>query len=277
MKAMNQIFDGLTWDPNVSRTYGVLVYLDDILLFSQTEEEHLMLLKKVLERLRKYNLQCRFDKCHFALTEVEFLGFRLSGQGVRVDPKKLQRVAEWPEIMETKTHVRGFIGTANWMRRFVPRISEVLAPLHEFSKESTREPWTTAHTEAVREIKKILMGEEVLAVPKVDPNTKNYYPFTIISDASEIATGAILLQQQSDDANDIKVIAYDSHKFAQAERNYSTHEKELLGVLYAVEEWNCFLEGSTFRVLTDHQSLVWLNNLHDMNRHQARWVDRVQL
>ena len=276
MRAMNKVFEGFTWDPNVARTYGVLVYLDDILLFSQTEEKHLMLLRKVLERLRKHNLQCRVDKCSFAQTEVEFIGFRLSDQGVRVDPGKLEKISEWPEVMNSKTHVRGFIGTANWMRRFVPRISEILNPLHEYAKETYRGPWTEQHSDAVRKIKAILISDEVLAVPKIDPTTKNYYPFTVISDASEIATGGILLQQQSEDKNDIKVIAYHSQKFSSAERNYSTHEKELLGVLNAIETWNCFLEGSMFRVLTDHQSLVWLNNLMEMSRRQARWVDRLQ-
>ena len=276
MKAMNKIFEGLTWDPNVNKSSGVLVYLDDILLYSQTEQEHLALLRKVLERLRQYNLQCRFDKCSFAKTEVEFLGFLLSHQGVRIDPAKFKAITDWPDRMSNKSHVRGFMGTANWMRRFVPHLSGVLAPLHEFAKETYRGPWTDEHTLAVKQVKQVLTSDAIMGVPCVDPQTSNYYPFTVITDASDIAVGAILLQQQSDDRNDIKVIAYESRKFIPAERNYSTHEKELLGVLHAVDVWKCFLEGSKFTVLTDHQSLRWLNGLTDMSRRQARWVDELQ-
>ena len=92
----------------------------------------------------------------------------------------------------------------------------------------------------------------MLACPKVDPATKNCYPFTVITDASELAAGAILLQQQGPDKSDTKVIGYASSKFKAAEKNYSVHEKELLGVLLAVQQWNCFLEGSKFTVYTDH-------------------------
>ena len=92
MRAMNQVFDGLIWDPNLRQTSGVLVYLDDILIFSQTEEQHMIVLKKVLDRLRQYGLQCRFDKCSFAVTEIEYLGFRLSHKGVRMDPGKVEIV-----------------------------------------------------------------------------------------------------------------------------------------------------------------------------------------
>jgi hypothetical protein len=115
-----------------------------------------------------------------------------------------------------------------------------------------------------------------LASPKIDPQTKNYYPFTVITDASEVAVGAILLQQQGPSKQDTKVIGYASSKFKQAERNYSVHEKELLGVLMAVQQWNCFLEGSKFTVYTDHSSLVWLNKLENPSKRQSRWIDTLQ-
>jgi len=122
----------------------------------------------------------------------------------------------------------------------------------------------------------LLCSDEVMASPKIDPSTGNYYPFTIITDASETAVGAVLLQQQGPDKEDTKVIGYSSSKFKQAERTYSVHEKELLGVLLAVQQWNCFLEGSKFTVYTNHSSLVWLNKLKEPSRRQSRWVDILQ-
>ena len=276
MRAMNHIFDGLMWDPNSKQTSGVLVYLDDILIFSQTAEEHLVILEQVLQRLRKYTLQCRFDKCSFAQTEIEYLGFLLSHQGVRMDPKKVEIVKAWPEQPTSKTDIRAFLGIVNYLKRFCPNLSTHSAILSDWSSANCCALWTDDHVQAVRTIKNMLCSDEVLASPKIDPDTNNYYPFTVITDASEVAVGAIMLQQQGPNVSDTKVIAYTSSKFKQAERNYSVHEKELMGVLLAVTNWNCFLEGSKFKVYTDHSSLLWLNKLKDPSRRQSRWVDTLQ-
>ena len=276
MRAMNHIFDGLMWDPNSKQTSGVLVYLDDILIFSQTAEEHLVILEQVLERLRKYTLQCRFDKCSFAQTEIEYLGFLLSHQGVRMDPKKVEIVKAWPEEPTSKTDIRAFLGIVNYLKRFCPNLSNHTAILSDWASTNSIAPWTDEHIKSLRIIKHMLCSDEVLASPKIDPTTDNYYPFTVITDASKVAVGAILLQQQGPDVTDTKVIGYTSSKFKQAERNYSVHEKELMGVLLAVTQWNCFLEGSNFKVLTDHSSLVWLNKLKDPSKRQSRWVDTLQ-
>jgi len=276
MRAMNHVFEGLLWDPNLRQTSGVLVYLDDILIFSRTEEEHLQILKQVLDRLRKYKLQCRFDKCSFAVTEVEYLGFRLSHQGVRMDPRKVEVIKQWPEHPKSKSDIRAFVGLSNYLKRFCKGLSNHTAILTDWAAEKSSLPWTPAHVKAMQDIKALLSSDLLLASPKIDSSTNNYYPFTVITDASEIAVGAILLQQQGPDKADTRVIGYASSKFKQSERNYSVHEKELLGVLMAVDHWKCFLEGSKFTVYTDHQSLIWLNKLKEPSRRQARWVDQLQ-
>jgi hypothetical protein len=155
-------------------------------------------------------------------------------------------------------------------------LSHHSAILSDWASEKNKDPWTYRHREAIRAIKHILCSEEVLASPLVDPETDNYYPFTVIIDASEIAVGAILLQQQGPKIEDTRVIGCASSKFKHAEKNYSVHEKELLGVLMAVKHWNCFLKGSKFKVLTDHHSLIWLNKLSDPSRRQSRWIDVLQ-
>jgi hypothetical protein len=276
MRAMNHVFEGLLWDPNLRQECGVLVYLDDILIFSQTEEQHMQILKQVLDRLRQYHLQCRFDKCSFAVTEVDYLGFRLSHHGVRMDPKKVEIVKNWSEEPKCKGDVRAFLGLVNYLKRFCKGLSNFTAPLSDWAAEKCKDPWTEKHKECMRIIKDMLCSDEVLACPKIDPETGNYYPFTVITDASELAVGAILLQQQGPSKSDTKVIGYASSKFKSAEKHYSVHEKELLGVLLAVQQWNCFLEGSKFTVYTDHSSLVWLNKQKDLSRRQSRWVDILQ-
>jgi len=241
MRAMNQVFDGLLWDPNLRQDCGVLVYLDDILIFSQTEDQHMDILRKVLERLRKFGLQYRFDKCSFAVTEVEYLGFRLSHKGVRMCPKKVEIVKNWPDMPKSKTDIRAFLGIVNYLKRFCKGLSNHSAILSIWSSENSREDWTDKHKHAMQCIKDLLCSDEVLACPKINPETHNYYPFTVITDASEVATGAILLQQQGPNKSATNVIGCASSKFKSAERNYSVHEKELLGVLLAVQQWNCFL------------------------------------
>jgi hypothetical protein len=276
MRAMNKVFDGLMWDPNVRQDSGILVYLDDILIFSQTEDQHMEILQCVLDRLRTYKLQCKFSKCTFAVTEIEYLGFKLSHQGVRMDPQKIAIVKNWSETPKNKSEIRAFLGIVNYLKRFCKGLAHHSAILSTWSSETCKDPWGEQHIVAMNHIKEMLCSDLVLASPKVDPLTKNYYPFTVITDASEVAVGAILLQQQGPSKEDTKVIGYASSKFKQAERNYSVHEKELLGVLLAVQQWNCFLEGSKFTVYTDHSSLVWLNKLENPSRRQARWVDVLQ-
>jgi hypothetical protein len=276
MRAMHTIFDDLIWDPNSRKECGILVYLDDILIFSKTEDQHMALLKEVLDRLRNYKLQCRFDKCTFAVTEVEYLGFMLSHQGIRMNPDKVTVVKEWTENPTNKTEIRAFLGVVNYLKRFCKGLSHHSAILSDWASEKSKAAWTEKHVSAMQQIKTLLCSEEVLASPKIDPATNNYYPFTVITDASEVAVGAIMLQQQGDNIEDTKVIGYTSSKFKHAEKNYSVHEKELLGVLMAVKHWNCFLEGSKFKVLTDHLSLIWLNKLSDPSRRQSRWVDILQ-
>jgi len=276
MRAMNHIFDGLIWDPNMRQQSGILVYLDDILIFSQTEDQHMEILKKVLDRLRKFGLQCRFDKCSFAVTEVDYLGFKLSHQGVRMDPGKVEIVKQWSDMPKSKTEIRAFLGIVNYLKRFCHGLSHHSALLSDWASETSCDDWTDHHKGAMQSVKDLLCGDEILACPKVDEATGNYFPFTVITDASEIAVGAILLQQQGPDKANTRVIGYHSVKFKSAEKNYSVHEKELLGVLMAVQHWNCFLEGSKFTVYTDHSSLIWLNKLKEPSRRQARWVDILQ-
>ena len=158
MRAMNKILDGLLWDPNLKQSAGVLVYLDDILIFSQTAEEHLQILEQVLQRLQHHSLQCRFDKCSFAKTEIEYLGFMLSAQGIRMDPKKIQIIKDWPEQPKSKTDIRAFLGLANYLKRFCPNLSHHTAILSDWASESSKANWTDKHKASMNVIKGCCVG-----------------------------------------------------------------------------------------------------------------------
>jgi hypothetical protein len=164
-------------------------------------------------------LQCRFDKCTFAVTEVEYLGFMLSHQGIRMNPDKVQVVKDWSENPTSKTDIRAFLGVVNYLKRFCKGLSHHYAILSDWASEKSKAAWYDKHMEAMNHIKQLLCSEEVLASPKIDPSTNTYCPFTCITYASEVAVGAILLQQ-GDKIEDTKVIGYASSKLKR--------QKELL-------------------------------------------------
>jgi hypothetical protein len=234
------------------------------------------ILKKVLDKLSQHKLHCRFDKCTFATTKVEYLGFMLSHQGIMMSQDKVNIIKDWSANPTRKTDIMAFLGVANYLKGFCKGLSHHSGILSDWASEKKKDPWTNRHREAIRAIKHVLCSEEVLANPLIDPDTDNHYPFTVINDASEVALGAILLQQQEPGIEDTKVIGYASSKFKYAEKNYSVHEKELLGVLMAIKYLNCFLEGSKFKVLIDRHSLIRLNKLSDPSRRPSMWIDVLQ-
>lgn len=242
----------------------VMVYLDDILIYSKNAEEHEQHLKEVLEAMRTHKLYAKSSKCEWNRTEVTFLGHLVSADGVRMDPKKTATVVDWP-TPKTQTELRSFLGLANYFRRFLMGYASVAAPLHELLKKAStvQLTWLDKHEEAFQLIKKLISADIVLQYPDFDA------PFELISDASLLGTGAVLLQNG-------KPIAYTSKKFLPAEKNYTTGEQELLGVINALKEWRCYLEGPEVTVVTDHHPLTYLQTSAPLSRRQARWLEFMQ-
>jgi transposase InsO family protein len=244
----------------------VILYLDDILVFSATPEEHERHVRLVLERLRTARFTVNEAKCKFFQNEVKFLGHVISADGIRVNEDKIAAVKEWPEPRSTKD-VQRFLGLTNFFRRFVQGYSSIAAPLLNLASGNYRgdaflRQFTPPVARAFERLKLALTHTPVLAHP--DPNK----PYTVVSDASVNGTGAVLLQEG-------RPIAYHSHKFTSTERGYHTGEQELLGVILALQEFRCYVQGCVggLTVDTDHEPLTFLRTQEVLPRKKARWLD----
>ena len=244
----------------------VLVYIDDILIYSETLEKHLDQLRQVFEILRQHKLYGKIEKCEFLKPEVEYLGHRISTEGIKADPKKLEAIKDWPAPTNVP-QLRSFLGLAGYYRRFVPNYSAIAQPLTDLLHKDKSYTWSPECEQALQELKRLLTEAPVLRSP--DPDLK----FTITTDASGYAIGAVLSQ---DDGRGPRPITYMSRKLSPAERNYAVHEQETLAIIYAIKIWRHYLEGQEFDVITDHESLKYLNSQPTLSRRQAAWVELLQ-
>ena len=257
-RLMETIFRGLQWKT-------LLIYLDDIIIFSKDTDTHRERLTEVLGRLRKAGLKVKPSKCSLFAKEVEYLGHVVSDQGVATDPKKVEAIKEWP----TPTHqrdLRAFLGTCSYYRRYVPGYAEISRPLTQqtgkYSNNNLK--WTEECQRAFEEMKQILMTAPILSYPDFA------IPFTLDTDASDVGTGAVLSQLKE---NKEKVVAYYSKVMTQEERNYCTTRQELLAIIKAVKHFRPYLYGRKFTVRTDHASLPWLIKNSQPRGQTARWME----
>lgn len=242
------------------------VYLDDIIVISSSFEDHINILDQIFTRLYNAGLTVSKDKCHFCKPELKYLGYIIDKKGLRVDPEKVQAILSIPTPSNIR-EVRCFMGMASWYRRFVPHFSTVIAPLCHLLKKSSKWHWTPQCDEAFNTIKEYLISAPILHCPDF---TK---PFVVQTDASAYGLGAVLSQEFPEGE---RVICYLSRSLTKSERQYSTTERECLGVLWALEKLRPYIEGAEFTVVTDHHSLVWLNNLKDPCGRLCRWAVRLQ-
>jgi len=253
---MNRIFQPLL-------NKCVTVYLDDILVYSKTPEEHVQHLKAVFEILRENKFVVSREKSCFNLPEVNYLGHVVGRDGVKVDPKKVQAVQDWPKP-ETVTQVRSFIGFVNYFRRFIDHFADTARPLNELlrgaRKKQAKVQWTSECQESFDKLKQALITAPVLAMPDFDK------PFVVEADASDFCLGAVLLQ-------DGHPVAYESRTLIPAERNYFAGERELCAVVHALKIWRCYLWGNKFTIKSDHEPLKWLQSKGTLSPRQARWCE----
>ena len=242
-----------------------LVFLDDILIYSKTLEEHEKHVRQVLEVLRKEKLYAKESKCEFFKTEVEFLGHIVGRDGVRMMEDKVKAVADWPEPKNVRD-VRAFLGTTGYYRKFVKDFSRIASPLSELTKESVKFCWGPPQQKAFRELKRALQVGPVLVLP--DPDL----PFVVHTDASGFATGAVL---QQDQGKGLQPIAFMSKKMLDAETRYPVHEQELLAIINSLSNWRHYLSGRKFTVKTDHKSLQYFKTQPMLSGRQSRWKDMI--
>ena len=242
----------------------VILYLDDILIFSESLEKHIEHVRTVLKTLLKNNLYAKLKKCEFHQPKVEFLGHVLSGQGISTDPKKIKSVEEWPTPTCVKD-VQRFVGLCNFYRRFVENFATIAKPLHNLTKKNSKFIWDEKCNNSFLQLKKCLTSSPTLLYP--DPAK----PFIVECDASNYAIGAILSQR--DDENKLHPVAYFSRCLNNAELNYSITEKELLAIKSAFSTWRHLLLGAKHQitVFTDHKNLIYTLGGKVGNQRQHRW------
>ena len=259
MQLMNQVFADML-------DRSVLCFLDDILIFSRTEEEHLRHLRTVLTRLRDQELYVKPSKCAFMQREVSFLGHRIGADGLRVAPDKISAVQQWPQPRSV-TDVRSFLGLANFYRRFVKDYSRIALPLTELTKDTAPWQWGAEQQRAFDALKAALCSPPVLRIPDQSK------PFVLNTDACKYAIGATL---QQDHGNGLQPVAYFSAKMSDAERNYDVREQEFMALFKACLHWRHYLHGTQpFTLLTDHDSLKYHKTMPNLSGRLARWIEKM--
>jgi hypothetical protein len=244
----------------------VVVYLDDILIYSRTKEEHLEHVRLILQTLRKHQLYAKAKKCELFRKKVEYTGHFITEEGIMVDPRKVDAIKN----LHTPTNVsevRSFLGLASYYRKFVSGFSTIATPLTALLHKDKAFEWSHTTQTAFDTLKDKLTTTPVLLIP--DPMK----PFTLTTDASDFAIGAVLTQDQGKGE---QPVAYESRKLSPAEQNYAMHEKELLAIIHAIRLWHTYLEGQRFTVITDHASLEYIKTQSNLSRRQARWLDTLQ-
>lgn len=247
---------------------NVFVYLDDIIVVSQTFDGHMETLCEVFKRLNSAGLTVNFDKCEFCKPSLSYLGFVVDQHGLRTDPDKVKAIVEYP-APRTTTEIKRFLGMAGWYRRFIPDFSSFVSPILTLLKGKGKRQsvkWDPHAEESFQHIKQLLVSAPILSSPDYSK------PFIIQTDASDVGLAAVLIQGEGDDE---KVIAYASRSVSSAEKNYSATEKECLAVLFGIDKYRPYVEGSKFTVVTDHYSLLWLAKLQNPSGRLARWSLRL--
>ncbi|KAL4352593.1 hypothetical protein GQ457_06G013560 [Hibiscus cannabinus] len=239
----------------------VLIFLDDILVYSKDWQEHLRHLREVLLVLRRNRLVAKRSKCMFGRDRVEYLGHVISREGLKVDLEKVEAIQAWPTPKNVKG-VRGFLGIAGYYRRFIQGFASIAAPLSDLLKKGEDFEWNLAAQEAFDQLKAMLCNAPVLALPQFDET------FFVETDASGVGIGAVLVQGN-------KPIAYFSQKLSARMQGESTYNREMYAITQAVGKWRQYLLGRKFVIVTDQKSLRELTAQTIQTPEQQRWLSRL--
>src|ERR687886_560040 len=240
----------------------VIVFIDDVLIYSKTEAEHEAHLRCILQLLKQEKLYAKLSKCEFWLREVQFLGHVICQEGVKVDPSKIEAVMN-RESPKTPTEIKSFLGLAGYYRRFIQDFSKIASPLTKLTRKKEPWVWGSDQESAFQRLKGLLCEAPVLVLPEGSDG------FVVYCDASLSGLGCVLMQ------ND-RVIAYGSRQLKTHERNYPTHDLELAAVVFALKQWRHYLYGTKCIVYTDHRSLQYIFTEKNMTMRQRRWHELIK-
>jgi RNase H-like domain found in reverse transcriptase/Reverse transcriptase (RNA-dependent DNA polymerase) len=241
----------------------ILVYLDDVLIFSRSEEEHKQHVEMVLQRLRDERLFAKLSKCEFNKSSVSLLGHIVGANGLQREGKKVEAVVKWPQPAN-KVEVQSFLGFANYYRRFISGFSQMAAPLSNLTKKKVSFDWTEPHEVAFEALTTAFTTAHVLKLP--DPAK----PYVVKTDASTSGIG-VELEQEEDDG--FHPVAFASRKLQPAEVSYRVHDLELMAIVYALRERRVYLHGVSFEIETDHHPLRYLDTQLQLSKQQIRCLD----
>ena len=236
-------------------------YIDDIIIYSSSFEEHEKHVKLVLEELNKFNLRVN-DKTEFGLTEMHILGFKLSAKGIQMVKEKLLKMDHWKEPT-TGNMIEQHLGFFNYFRELIPRYSEIVAPLEKLRKHKVV-TWTPEYAAIYTKIRGILESEIVLSYPNFQ------HEFQVATDASNHGVGAVLYQEYDGKTH---YIAYGARALSGSEKNYGTTKRELLGIIFALEHFEYYLKGSHFKLFTDHKALTFMFTQKHTNNMLNNWLE----
>lgn len=257
-KIMEQILNGCN---------GCFVYIDDIIIFGSTKEIHDEHLKKVLHRLKEFNVALNKEKCSFALSEIRFLGHNLSAAGIKPTNDKIIAIKQFREP-NTAEEVRSFLGLVNFVGKFIPNLATVTEPLRKLTRQSNTFEWTEIQQKAFDQLKNHLSCESTLGYYDVNDRTQ------IIADASPVGLGAILIQFKESEP---RIISYASRSLTQTEQKYAQTEKEALALVWSVERFHFYVFGREFELISDHKPLeVIFGAKSKPCARIERWVLRLQ-
>ena len=256
-RTMELALHGLQW-------VTCLIYIDDIVVFGRSFDEHISRVQEVLERIKQAGLKLKPDKSNLFQTSVLFLGHVVSGDGVQPSPVNIAKVVDWPRP-KTAKQVKQFVALGSYYRRFVKDFATLVRPMVELTKKGKKFIWSTDCEESFEKLEKELTSSHIMGYPLNDAGE-----FILDVDASDLGIGGILHQVQGERE---RVIAYASRALNKAERNYCITEKELLAVRFFIEYFRQYLLGRKFRVRIDHQALIWLFKLKEPRGKIARWIE----
>lgn len=243
-------------------------YLDDVVIFSQSWDEHRFHLQQVLQRIRAAGLTINPNKCAIAQREVKYLGYIIGFGKIKPQLGKFEAIQSSP-VPTTKKKMRGFLGLVGWYRKFFPHFADRAVVLNDLTKASApnKLKWTDECDKAFRDLKDAVCANSVLHTPDFDK------PFTLQTDASGVGLGAVLLQEEK---GDWRPVVFLSRKLLDRETRYSTVEKECLAMKWAIDSLRYYLLGRHFILETDHRALQWLHRMRDANMRLTGWYLALQ-
>ena len=237
----------------------VKIYVDDILVMSNTIEEHILHLKGIIQRLTSASLTLNTEKCKFGYEKLYILGYTISKDGIEIDKSKLSKINEFP-IPTSSRDLQSFLGLANFFREFIPNYSFITYPLDKLRlSKNLQSEWTNEHSSCFETIKNLLNNSPILKIP--DNNKK----FIIQTDASAYAIGCVLFQPNNNEADSINFqncnfIKFVSRSLNSSEQNYSASKRELLAIVYSLKKFSEYIYGKHFLILCDHKPLTYFHS-----------------